>query len=595
MHFHNLKDIMKAKDFGRIAIVSGCAIILLWFSWMKWPDVLVDFGRELYVPWMISEGKVLYRDALYFAPPLSPYWNAFWFRLFGPGLSIIVWVNIGLLFILLSFMYRVMSHAATPFASTLACLIFLSLFAVGHYTEYGNYNYVTPYSHEATHGMLLSWIAIACQLSHSRSGRYPWLVGAGISLGLVFLTKPEFLFAAAAASGTAIFLWAWRSNADRNTVLRRVSLFTASVLAPPLAAYALLGVRLSWSEAGVGVLGSWWYIFDERIGALPFYRIIVGTSNLRHNLGRMLYTLGLYLTVFAPAAALAMLIRKRRTAVILAAFGFFMLSAAMWLFRASLPFEELARPLPVITLASGVAILRAVIHRREEKEMSSLVLVAFSFLLQLKMILNARIAHYGFVLVMPAVMVMVLTLVDWIPGAIRKKGGQPVVFQAISLAFLVVIAAVHLSWSATVYKSKTVPVGEGADAFVADSRGRVVNMAIEWINRNSLPSDSLAVFPEGVTINYLSRRFNSTPILNLMPTEMIMFGNAHLLRLLQNAPPNYIVLVHKDTTEYGSQFFGRDYGRSFMEWISRNYHPVYMIGAQPFVDHRFGILITKRN
>jgi hypothetical protein len=554
------KGTARAKAFADISLVSGTLFVLLRFSWMKWPDVLIDFGRELYVPWLIAEGNVLYRDVLYFASPLSPYWNALWFRLFGPGLSVIVWVNIGLLFLLLLAMYRVMRYAATPFAATLACLMFVSLFAVGRYTLIGNYNYVTPYSHEATHGMLLSWVAIACQLAHLRSGRLPWLVGAGISLGFVFLTKPEFLIAAAAASLTAVSCWAWRSDADRKTVLRRGILFGASFLVPPLAACALLASRLSWPEAAVGVLGSWWYIFDERIAALPFYRKIIGVSDLRHNLGRMLYTLGLYLAVFAPAAALARASRERRTAVLVAVSGSSVLFAAMFLFRARLPWEELARPLPVITLAAGVAILREVIRHREEKDISSLVLVVFSFLLQLKMILNARIAHYGFVLVMPAMMVMVLALVDWIPGAIRIKGGQPLVFQAISLAFLAAVAALHLSWSAMVYRTQTVPVGEGADAFVADSRGRDVNAAIEWLKRNTHPSDTVAVFPEGAILNYLSRRFNSTPVLTLMPPEILMFGGRRLLVLLQDAPPDYIVLVHRDTGEYGYRFFGRDYG-----------------------------------
>ena len=101
------KGTATGKPFADVSLVSGTLIVLLWFSGMKWPDVLVEFGRELYVPWMIDEGKVLYRDVLYFASPLSPYWNALWFRLFGPSLSVIVWVNIGLLFLLLLAMYRV--------------------------------------------------------------------------------------------------------------------------------------------------------------------------------------------------------------------------------------------------------------------------------------------------------------------------------------------------------------------------------------------------------------------------------------------------------------------------------------------------------
>ena len=45
---------------------------LLWWSWRRWPDPLVDFGRELYVPWRINAGQVLYRDLASLFGPLSP-------------------------------------------------------------------------------------------------------------------------------------------------------------------------------------------------------------------------------------------------------------------------------------------------------------------------------------------------------------------------------------------------------------------------------------------------------------------------------------------------------------------------------------------
>lgn len=65
--------------------------ILLFFSWRKWPDPLIDFGRELYVPWQLSLGKTLYLDISYFNGPfpliLILYYSGFlgwecWF-LFG--------------------------------------------------------------------------------------------------------------------------------------------------------------------------------------------------------------------------------------------------------------------------------------------------------------------------------------------------------------------------------------------------------------------------------------------------------------------------------------------------------------------------------
>src|SRR6266700_6309518 len=63
---------------GPTLILAASLAMLVW-SWGTWPDVLIDFGRELYVPWQLSAGKVLYTDVAYFNGPLSPYFNSLCF------------------------------------------------------------------------------------------------------------------------------------------------------------------------------------------------------------------------------------------------------------------------------------------------------------------------------------------------------------------------------------------------------------------------------------------------------------------------------------------------------------------------------------
>ena len=69
-----------------LSIVAVAMIAMLIFSWRCWCDPIADFGRELYVPWQIKQGKVLYHDIAYFNGPLSPYFNSILFRVFGASL-----------------------------------------------------------------------------------------------------------------------------------------------------------------------------------------------------------------------------------------------------------------------------------------------------------------------------------------------------------------------------------------------------------------------------------------------------------------------------------------------------------------------------
>ena len=105
----------------------------------------------------------------------------------------------------------------------------------------------------------------------------------------------------------------------------------------------------------------------------------------------------------------------------------------------------------------------------------------------------------------------------------------------------------------------------------------------------------VAVLPEGVMINYLSRRENPTPYTNLMVPELLTFGEDVIQRRFEMTPPDYILLVHKDMKEYGVPYFGSDprNGKALMDWIGTRYTQVEVIGRTPLRDGGYGIAILK--
>ena len=97
-------------------------------------------------------------------------------------------------------------------------------------------------------------------------------------------------------------------------------------------------------------------------------------------------------------------------------------------------------------------------------------------------------------------------------------------------------------------------------------------------------------------LNYLSRRATTARQMNFMMTEMIVFGEEAMVAGFQAGPPDYVVLVHKDTSEWGVGPFGRDdrYGRRIMRWVYQHYELVVLFGDEPFQSKAFGIQILKR-
>jgi hypothetical protein len=216
-----------------------------------------------------------------------------------------------------------------------------------------------------------------------------------------------------------------------------------------------------------------------------------------------------------------------------------------------------------------------------------------------KMLLNARLYHYGFALGVPATALVAALAWCWLPARVAAAGGSAPVLRAAVAAALACFAGAHLAQTARMHAAKTVEVGTGADRFLADARGTVVNEALAWLDANTPAGGArptVAVLPEGVTLNYLARLRNPTPYFNFMPPEIVLFGEEEILDAFRASPPDLVLLVHKDTIEYGVRFFGRDYAVRLGVWIRENYREVKRFGDPPLQPgSRFGIAVLARD
>ena len=64
---------------------------------------------------------------------------------------------------------------------------------------------------------------------------------------------------------------------------------------------------------------------------------------------------------------------------------------------------------------------------------------------------------------------------------------------------------------------------------------------------------------------------------------------------LKARPPDYVMMVHNNPSEFGVAPFGTDprFGKQIMGWVNRHYEPVVLIGSEPLQSRNFGIKILK--
>jgi len=579
-------------------------------SWRKWPDVLIDFGLQLYLPWRISQGAVLYRDLHYLAGgPLSQYFNALLFKILGVSFRTLFCANLAITAALLVLVYRRFLAAADRWTATTICLGIVLVFAFNEYQVVGNYNYLAPYSHELFHGLVLSLLAIAFLSDWVNRQKLRYAFAAGFCFGLVFLTKPE-VFAALAAGVIAAFALVCLTSGGRGFVVKSAAAFLVAAVVPALGFFLyFLGVE-DWRASLYATAFAWAPLWLTPVAQNHFYRWCTGLDTPVAHLREMAIhffsvalLVALYARLFQRGTGLG---AKRATRLVLlipllaAAAGF------NWL--------NCGASLPLLCLAACVLLVREVTSGQwpvtrigtapchPSPVTFPLLWSVFSLGLLAKLGLFSRVWHYGFALAMPAAVTAIFLLFWLLPVLLEKKYGvDPRPFRlAVWLALMIgfgVLVRDSESW----YAAKDLAVGQGGDRILAfdpglNPAGAGVRLALAWIEKNVPGDGTLAVLPEGATLNYLSRRLNPTPDLDWTPTVLTAFGQAGMTAAFERNPPDYILLVERDASEFGMGYFGSwpGYGVELMQWIGENYRPVYLIGHEPLRNGLFGIEILKR-
>jgi hypothetical protein len=567
---------------------AALALFLLHRNWLRFTDVLIDYGREIYVPWRILEGDVLYRDLAWFHGPLSPYWNALMLHLFGVSLATLTWVNVALAALTATLLYRLLLRASGRLAAGVALLFAVPVFFLGHRVSIGNFNFVSPYSHEMTHGLLAGLAALLCVWRRMETGRLLWSAAAGVCLGLVFLTKAELSLAT--ALGVGLHLWLGRRHASGSSTARDLALLGAGTLAPVLLAFAALAAAMPPLDALYGALGTWSGILFTDVSSVPFFAWGMGTDAPARRLALALVGLGAIAFTLLPAFLLEGVDRRRGglspllPALLIAA------TATVWLVVIGGSWG-LARPLPIL-LALAIASLR----RKRPLPAGRMAFGVFSLALLAKMALNTRLEHYGFVLALPATTTAIVAGLDWLPSGLAARGIGGRFVRASVLGILAGVGLGVAMESDTVTAAKRYQIGEGGDVMRGDFRAIFLAETLRQIERRFPPDAAILVLPEGTMVNYLSRRPTPAGYVTFMPSDLALFGETSMLSRIVADPPVGVVLLHRDTTEYGFPLFGVDYGRRIMDWVTAHYRTVWrhpMGGAPLRPGTPFGIEILE--
>ena len=620
-----LSDMIRRPDFGRellsLGTLTAAFALFAALSWRAWPDILVDFGQELYVPWRLTQGDVLYRDIAWVGGPLSQYGNALLFRLFGVSLTTIIVANLALLSAIVAMLYGFFRDCGTRASATFVALFFLSVFAFSQYGVIGNYNYICPYRHDITHGLALGLINLHCLIQFGRAQRRFWLVAAGLCEGLLILVKIELALAALVTAAAALLLLSRQcrhptldaGQSDSKPPLSApwygavcVAGWSAALAAiatiPLLVAVAVLAPSLGWLGAMQGTFIQYRLSLDPKVSSQNgYYRTVSGWDLPAGNFHIMVFW-----TVIVLAALIAGYVIEtafarwkqpkwvpRMLGIVIACSGFRFVTRVQWL--------DIPACLPLLLVAViGVTFYRALSETRPGPNFRLCLAAIFSLALLSKIMLRVGWTHYGFVLAMPGSLVVVHVATHAIPAWCRAHQRSGRWFQAIATGVFAGCAlSLVFSW-VRVDRHKTVAVGNGGDKFYSvpnyDGRTTPTAKTLAYLEANARATDTLIVFPNGSMLNYQLRLRNPTRFIMFSPWEFQAHGGEPLVtESIVRAAPNYAVVVTMDLTIHGRGNFGNpDFGGDIRKFLEDNYDVVDVQTSQGADDGPFSSTVFKK-
>ena len=582
--------IRTALEFLLYAVLTA---LMLHVTWLTWPDAFIDISRELYLPWRVSCGDVLYRDLAYYFGPVSVYTNAALFALLGrPSIHALFALNFAFwIATLLALRVLLRRIASTPVA-TLAISTFIVLFSFNRYIFGGNFNYLSPYSHELTRGFLFALLALLTLDAALRKlpaappfPLFPFrFLLPGVLWTLVLFSKPEL---ALASTASLLLLFALHARGHRVLLIRPILAFAlaaaavAAIVIAPFA-FAFHSLALACRHA---LFKIYLDCFNPGLVSLPFFKKVLGTDAPLIRTAWLL--LGL-LSASIPFLATRILLPRirplpaRHVATVLLALG----AAALGFFA----FGPLNGALAVAPLAWLAVSL--VPSRRELPGLIPLagstdnrLAAAFALLATLlvsKMFLNASITFYGFVLALPAFCCALLVLFR--PPCTGSRA-------AMAATLLLGFSAAALRLQASVVRQWDIshPVHDGswlAPRYQANG----LNTALDWLRTHTHPDSTLAVLPEGAVLNVLSARCNPTPFISLEEQALPRYDESDLLAAYSNHPPDTLVLVNR----FGEPEFGHDYAQPLLALLNPLYVPAFSFAIPTSSGPAAFILVATR-
>ena len=534
-----------------LATVGACLFAL---SYGKWGDPLIDLGRDLYLARALLDGRILYREIVYNYGPVAPYALAGITGLLGDSLAVFAGIGVATGLIVMAGLYAIGCRLQGRTAGTACAAAFLVLSFFNRVRGGWGMNFVLPYSYAVAFGMACAvwsfYLLLRFGGLRERSRAYAASVVLAV---LAALCKQDVALAILGTHAIAWFVyrvpWRWvAAEAVAGAVVAAGVAATFAARAP--GEHALFAESL--------------FKYSGLAFSHPFFKMASGADDWQRLLPLRLLdavTLAAPLVLVNLPAWTAPRVPARARHILTAA-AVFAAVVVLWFAADS---ERVAGLVP-----AAVATIAWLACRRRWRDPLWLS-AGFALLASVRVLLNFHPFWFGSFFCIPGYVFAVHLGVRAIRVLPARRASA-----AVLLALGLLMGFRFVSVNRAIYRKIRFPVAtpKGVLFDGYEARSECLNEFLEYmLSKNaSDASSSLAVIPEGVSLNYFLDLPNPTAYYLFTPLEMADPAvEKRMLGEFRAGPPDCVLLTSRPMTDFPEGRFGSGYGRGLAEWITRDY------------------------
>lgn len=499
-------------------------------------EILLDFGREVYYPEQILNGKVLYKDLFNIYGPFSYLWNALLFKVFGKslwtlyisgGICSLLTIS-GIFLIAKKYLSEILSFAIAVFAIA-AGVCAINLFS-----------YTFPYSWGMLYGLVAFLYSFLFLIKYTRENNNLYLYISSILGGLAAINKYDFI------PYLFILLFVICKTKDWKIIAKSIG----AMILPSVLCKIIL------------------FIQGARIIDFINYILIVKKMAETETLKYFYMTQGVY---FNKNAIVVWIVSLLKTGLTLGG----------TIYGASL-FEKrkiLSETLIALSVCLGFSfmspsafsffvILTAGLTLYKIKDFNLLILGLSAVLVSLKSFWGLSYMNYGNYFLPIILIAFFAALFSIIPQKFQK-------ITAVYM-FIIAFAVFYGNFQGLKNLDTKISTSKGT-IYTHKNLAESTNALLGYADAKFEQDENFVIFPEGLIVNFLANKSSEDFYNSMLPLYVETFGEDNIIRHFQNKKPDYFILNNKNMKDYYFENICQDYALGICGFIQENYKMVKFI------------------